>query len=123
MEVVDLDERWGFTLMVGISMSGELLPFQAIYCGISSASLPSPKAPGYKKATQELNFQFEYSKTNNHWSTIGTMKSYVTGILVSYFKSHQKRLKLLGPTRPLIRNYTSCKGGKGVTDIREHTAN
>lgn len=80
--------------MVGISMSGELLPFQAIYRGKSSASLPSPKALGYKKATQELNFQFEYSKTDNHWSTIGTMKSYVTGILVPYFKSHQKQLKL-----------------------------
>lgn len=94
VEVVGLDERRGFTLMVGISMSGEVLPFQAIYCGRSSASLPSPNAPGFKKATQELKFQFEYSKTDNHWSTIRTMKSYVTDILVPYFESHRNKLKL-----------------------------
>jgi len=94
VEMVGLDERWGFTLMVGISMGGEALSFQAIYRGQSSASLPSPNAPGHNKATQELKFQFEYSKTDNHWSTIRTMKSYVTDILVPYFQSHHKWLKL-----------------------------
>ena len=94
VEIVGLDERRGFTLMVGISMSGKVLPFQAIFRGRSPASLPSPNSPGYNKATQELKFQFEYSKTDNHWSTIDTMKSYVTGILVPYFESHRKQLKL-----------------------------
>jgi hypothetical protein len=59
VEVVGLDEWRGFTLMVGVSMSGEVIPFQAIYRGWSPASLPSPSAPGYRKATQELKFQFE----------------------------------------------------------------
>ena len=33
VEVVGKDEKQAFTLMVGISMSGEVLPFQAIYAG------------------------------------------------------------------------------------------
>ena len=94
VEVVGKDERQGFTLMVGISMSGEVLPFQAIYSGKSPASLPTSVAPNYLKATKDLKFQLEYSKGANRWSTIGTMKSYVTNILVPYFESHRKRLNL-----------------------------
>ena len=62
VEVVGLDERRGFTLMVGISVSGEALPFQAIYHGRSSASLPSSDGPSYKKATQDLKFQLSTPK-------------------------------------------------------------
>ena len=94
VEVVGKDERRGFTLMVGISLGGEVLPFQAIFAGKTAASLPSSKAPGYSKATEELKFHFESSKGGNHWSTIETMKSYVNNILAPYFESHRKRLSL-----------------------------
>ena len=80
--------------MVGVSMSGEVLPFQAIYSGKTSASLPSPTAPAYPKASKELKFHFEPSKGDNHWSTLATMKNYVTNILAPYFESHRKRLSL-----------------------------
>ena len=75
-------------------MGGKVLPFQAIYAGKTSGSLPSSGAPNYSKATRELKFHFEPSKTDNHWSTIGTMKSYVTNILVPYFESHHQQLGL-----------------------------
>ena len=94
VEAVGMDERRGFTLLVGISMSGEVLPFQAIYRGQTKASLPSVNAPEYERATEELEFHFESSKTNNHWSTIDTMKSYVTNILAPYFHSHLQQLRL-----------------------------
>lgn len=93
VEILGMNEQQGFTLLVGVSMSGEVLPLQAIYCH-SPASLPSANAPGYKKATEELKFHFEYSKTDNHWSTLGTMKSYVADILVPYFESHLQQLGL-----------------------------
>ena len=92
VEVLGKDERQTFTLMVGISMSGEVLPFQAIYSGKTPASLPTDEAPDYTKATQELKFRLESSGTDTHWSTIKTMQSYVTNILVPYFESHRKRL-------------------------------
>jgi len=94
VEVVGKDEQRGFTLMVGVSMSGAVLPFQAIYSGKSPASLPTSAAPSYSKATEDLKFRFEYSKSDNHWSTIETMKSYVTNILAPYFEFHRKNLNL-----------------------------
>jgi|SRR5882762_7721982 len=35
VEVVGKDEKQGFTVVVGISMSGDVLPFQAIYAGFT----------------------------------------------------------------------------------------
>ena len=94
VEVVGKDERRGFTLMVGVSMSGEVLPFQAIFSGKTSASLPTSAAPGYSKATEDLKSRFEYSKWDNHLSTIDTIKSYVNDILAPYFESHRRKLNL-----------------------------
>ena len=94
VEVIGKDEWRSFTLVVGISMSGEVLPFQAIYAGKTPASLPTSSAPNYTKATEELRFCFENSGNDTYWSTIVTMQSYVTNILAPYFKSHCQRLKL-----------------------------
>jgi hypothetical protein len=44
VEVIGKDECWSFTLMAGISMSGEVLPSQAIYAGKTALSLPSANA-------------------------------------------------------------------------------
>ena len=82
VEVIGKDEKRAFTLMVRISMSGEVLPFQAIYAGLTDRSLPTSNAPSYTKATEELKFLFESSGNNTYWSTIKTMQSYVTNILV-----------------------------------------
>ena len=89
VEVVGKDEKRGFTVVVGISMSGAVLPFQAVYAGSTAHSLPSPAAPDHHKATDTLGFHFE-SGGSNHWSTLSTMQSYVQHILVPYFEGHRK---------------------------------
>ena len=89
VEVVGKDEKRGFTLVVGISMSGDALPFQVIYAGKSNRSLPSPNAPSYHKATEVLKFRIE-SGGDNHWSTQSTMKTYVQHILVPYFEGQRQ---------------------------------
>jgi hypothetical protein len=89
VEVVGKDEKRGFTVVVGISMSGEVLPFQAIYAGFTPRSLPKPEASDYHKATEVLKFRFESGGTN-HWSTLLTMKTYVQHILVPYFEKHRE---------------------------------
>ena len=88
VEVSGKDEKRGFTLVVGISTSGEALPFQVIYAGKSKCSLPSPDAVDYQKATWILKFCIE-SGGSNHWSTQSTMKTYVQNILVPYFEGHK----------------------------------
>ena len=92
VEVIGMDEKRSFTLMVGISMSGEVLPFQVVYAGKTHRSLPTSIAPGYTKATKELKFRFESSGNESHWSTMKTMESYVTEILGPYFELHRQQL-------------------------------
>ena len=76
------DEKRAFTLVVGVSASGVLLPFQSVWAGKTRASLPSPTGACYCEAV-ELNFKFEFSgKQQNYWSTEATMQSYVSDILV-----------------------------------------
>ncbi|TFK81293.1 hypothetical protein K466DRAFT_558073 [Polyporus arcularius HHB13444] len=83
--VVGAEEKRAFTLMVGVSASGEMLPFQAIYHGVDpKKSLPQPGTRGYDEAMR-LKFRLELSKTKTYWSTIGTMKTYVIFILAPYF--------------------------------------
>lgn len=94
VEVVGKDEWRTFTLMVGISMSGVVLPFQAVYAGKTSGSLPNDKALNYTKATDDLKFRFESSGNNTYWSTMTTMQSYVTNILAPYFETHREKLNL-----------------------------
>lgn len=53
--------------MVGVSMNGEVLPFQAIYQGADpKRSLPSPGSPLYQDAINDIGIRFEVSKTKTY---------------------------------------------------------
>ncbi|KAI1782659.1 hypothetical protein LXA43DRAFT_866064, partial [Ganoderma leucocontextum] len=93
--VVGADEKRAFTLMVGVSLNGDVLPFQAIYQGSDQKkSLPQSSAMGYDEAMR-FKFRLELSKTKTYWSTMSTMKSYVIFVLGPYFdywrEFHQRR--------------------------------
>ena len=88
------DEKRAFTLVVGVSASGVLLPFQSVWAGKTRASLPSPTGAYYSEAA-ELNFKFKFSgKQQNYWSTEATMQSYVSDILVPYLLQQMRDLDL-----------------------------
>lgn len=94
INIVGIEEKRAFTVMVGVSMSGEVLPLQAIFTGVDpNRSLPKPTAPKYDEA-RKLGFRFEVSKTKTHWSNHGTMHLYVQHILAPYFEKHKARLNL-----------------------------
>ncbi|KAF9642099.1 hypothetical protein BDM02DRAFT_3106047 [Thelephora ganbajun] len=94
--IVGKEDKRAFTIMVGISMSGEVLPFQVIYVGSTSGSLPKLDGPGSacKTANDEvkhLKFRFE-NEGKEHWSNMTTMKHYVAHILSVYFGDQRTRL-------------------------------
>ncbi|EJD52467.1 hypothetical protein AURDEDRAFT_18204, partial [Auricularia subglabra TFB-10046 SS5] len=93
VSVVGQEEKRAFTLNVGVSMSGTLLPFQAIFQGQTSKSLPSPDARGQDEA-ERLKFRFEPSKTKTYWATQETMQLYVRNILVPYYEAQRILLGL-----------------------------
>ncbi|KAG8692274.1 hypothetical protein FRC09_011339 [Ceratobasidium sp. 395] len=86
ISVLGIEDKRAFTLMVGVSCSGALLPFQAIYAGKSARSVPNSDAPGYAEA-QKLGFLFDHSNTSTYWSTFDTMCHWVSEILAPYFRS------------------------------------
>jgi hypothetical protein len=66
--VIGEDEKRAFTVVVSVSNSGEILPFQAIYQGYSAKTCPSKSAKDYD-AADAAGFHFEYSKSKMYWST------------------------------------------------------
>ncbi|KAG1828743.1 hypothetical protein DFJ58DRAFT_719776 [Suillus subalutaceus] len=88
--VIGQEEKRAFTVVIGISASGDALPFQVIYCGKTARSLPSKTTPQFKDA-QDWAFQLCFSNTDTYWSTFQLMCDYVRNILVPYW-TRQKEL-------------------------------
>lgn len=84
VSVVCFEEKRALTLLQGISVSGEVLPFQAIHVGKSVHSIPDKTAPSFNIA-ESLGFLFEFSGTKNYRSMLGTMKNFIACILAPYF--------------------------------------
>lgn len=91
--VIGEDEKRAFTVLVSVSNSGELLPFQAIYQGYSAKTCPTASAKDYD-AAKAAGFRFEFSKSKTYWSTQETMRTFVDHILVPYFSKQKVTLGL-----------------------------
>ncbi|QRV96790.1 Ulp1 protease family, carboxy-terminal catalytic domain protein [Ceratobasidium sp. AG-Ba] len=102
VNILGAEEKRAFTLMVGVSGSGSLLPFQAIYAGKSSRSVPDSSAPGYSEAKQ-LGFLLEYSNTTTYWSTFDTMCNWVSQILAPYFRTQIQQNQLPAEQRCILQ--------------------
>ena len=77
---VGLEEKRAFTLVPSITASGDMLPFQAVFSGKSSLSLPRPGSRGYAES-ERLGFKLEFSMNASYWSTQKTMGDLVTDIV------------------------------------------
>lgn len=97
---VGQEEKRAITVLVSVTNSGTLLPFQTIYKGSTNACTPAPISPGYSESIA-AGFLFEPSKTSTYWSTIGTMKAFVNKTLVPYFEETKKTLGLPEDQRSL----------------------
>lgn len=84
VHILVLEEKRAFTLLVAASLSGNILPFQAIYGGKSLCSLPDPDAQGSAEA-HSLGFLLDYSGLDSYWSTQATMQHFVSQVLTPYF--------------------------------------
>jgi hypothetical protein len=87
--VVGAEEKRAFTLVVGVSASGHLLPFQAIYQGKTARSLPQKSSPLFDEAAA-LGIKLEFSSTDTYWSTFDLMCKYVTTVLVPYWTKEKE---------------------------------
>ncbi|KAF4621853.1 hypothetical protein D9613_012075 [Agrocybe pediades] len=91
--IVGIEEKRAFTLMVSVCANGTLLPFQAIYVGLTKVSLPAPTATNYDDCIK-AGFLFEVSGTKTYWSNQSTMRNFVNKILAPYFDKKKEELGL-----------------------------
>lgn len=81
--MVGMDEKRAFTLVVGVTANGTVLPFQAVFVGKTKASVPSSDSANYAD-TMNAGFQFAYSGTATYWSNQKTMREYMDKIIAPY---------------------------------------
>lgn len=82
--VINHEEKRAFTLTVGVSLAGDLLPFHATFKGKSKQSLPKATAPKMNEANA-LGFVFDFSGNDSYWRTMDCLKNYVSSIVVPYW--------------------------------------
>ncbi|KAF8808294.1 hypothetical protein BYT27DRAFT_7057706, partial [Phlegmacium glaucopus] len=100
VSLVGGDEKHAFTVMVSVANDGTLLPLQAIYAGLSTASCPS-KTAGYYNEVMSAGMLLEHSGTVTYWSNMATMHSFVDNILAPYF-ARKRALLNLPPTQKAL---------------------
>ncbi|KAI5823951.1 hypothetical protein K523DRAFT_343778 [Schizophyllum commune Tattone D] len=89
IDVVGKDEKRAYTLCVGSVCGGRPLPFQSVWPGTSTRSLPHLDAPGMTEALAN-GFDFAYAnspKKTSHFSTLSTMHRYLEYVVQPYIKS------------------------------------
>ena len=87
------DEKRAFTVMVSVVNDATLLPFQAIYTGLSVMSRPSKTAANYDNVIN-AGMLLEHSGTATYWSNMATMHTFVNKILAPYFANQHNLLSL-----------------------------
>ena len=84
IEVVGRDDKREITLLLAISLSGELLNPQVIYAGKTDrCHADAPVPPGWN-----------VTHSASHWSTTETMVEHVDAVLAPYMKEQRQKLGL-----------------------------
>jgi hypothetical protein len=102
VSILGAEEKRAFTLLVGLTMPGEVLPPQAIYFGKSARSTPEPSSPGFL-AAQNLGVRFLPCMSDSYWSTLDTMKDYIIYTLVPFFIAQRLRYNLPDQQRCILQ--------------------
>jgi hypothetical protein len=85
-----VEDKRQITVCASSTANGKILPFQVIFQGLTSRSLP-PLNDG-RIACEESSWHVTF--TSNHWSTLDTCKEFVDKILSSYRKEQIEELGL-----------------------------
>ncbi|KAJ2934644.1 hypothetical protein H1R20_g2448, partial [Candolleomyces eurysporus] len=104
VDINNLDEKRAYTLCVASTPAGDILPFQQVWAGQTKASLPTERASSYKEAI-DLGFHFAFAqspKKTSHFSTLKTMKEWMTKILKPWVEDYIERASLPADQKSIL---------------------
>ena len=107
VEIVGISDKRQITAVLCGTLTGDLLPFQLIYQGKTSACLPHIDFPD----------GWHVTCTPNHWSNEEKMKEYLEQIIIPYVQCKRMELKLASD-HPALAVFDVFKGQQ-TDDISE----
>lgn len=84
VDLIGLDDKRGITVLLGVSLAGDVLPPQVIYTGKMARCHPKVQVPPGWNVTH----------SDNHWSTKKTMVEFADMVLGPYMDKQQERQQL-----------------------------
>jgi hypothetical protein len=84
VSVANGDDKRGYTVVLASATSGKMLPLQVIYGGAKGSLRTLPNV--LCRATVAAK-GFVFAQTRTHWSTQGSMRKYIIGVIDPYVKS------------------------------------
>jgi hypothetical protein len=75
-----VEDKRQVTLVVSSATNGNLLPRQVVFIGTTHRCLP-PSNEGKLKC---INLGWDFTLSENHWSTLETTKDFVYKVLLAY---------------------------------------
>jgi hypothetical protein len=84
VSVANGDDKRGYTIVFASTASGKMLPLQVIYGG-AEGSLRA--LPNVLCRTTPATKGFVFAQTPTHWSSQGSMRKYIIGMIDPYVKS------------------------------------
>jgi len=84
VSVANGDDKRGYTAMLASVASGKMLPLQVIYGGAEGSLRALPNVLCRATAVAK---GFVFGQTPTHWSSQGSMRKYIIGVIDPYVKS------------------------------------
>ena len=121
VSTVGQEEKQAFTLVPSISVSGVLLPMQAIFMGKMKVSCPSPNTSSYAEAIHE-GFVMLPSKMSTYWPTLETMQLLINDIIAPYFDKKNVKLGLQSTQSAIWKIYCWSVHIRSLPELDEENA-
>lgn len=98
------DDKRQITVVVGSTLAGQMLPLQLIFKGQDTNKKQHkavPTLPDHVKR-RVTNAKFHLTQTHNHWSTLDSMKDYITLVIKRWVNERAAELTITNPHCILI---------------------
>ena len=95
--IVGKDEKRQITAVVASTLEGEMLPLQLIFTGQDKNKQEQKAVPTLNEVTAKRVRDWHLTQTNNHWSTLESMKDYIRLIIKKWVDTKAREHNVVHP--------------------------
>jgi hypothetical protein len=110
--VAGQDDKRQITAVVASTLDGDLLPLQLIFKGQDRNKQQQKAVPALGEVDTKRTRGWHLTQTNNHWSSLDSMKDYIRGIVRPWVEQKGKELGVVSPHCVLLLDCWSVHKSK-----------